>query len=348
MTRAPLAFFWGDDELGVDRAVDGFAAAVAGEDGPPPERWDLHVETGSPDRQLGDLLERVATPVMFGGGTLAVVTNLAPLVRSTAGRDAVVSLLDAVAPGNALAFAEVGDSGRKDAPHKSIADAVAARGGEVRQFRAPRGEALTGWIEQEARQRQMRLASGAATELATRIGAAVREGDADRRGQTRLAVMELDKLQLYRPDSPVSAEDVKALVPEAIPTSIWEFTDAVGRRDVARAGLLFERMAATTPEPVVIAVLHRRVRELLELADRLDAGESLLAAARAMKIGNEFRAKTLALQAKAWTVAQLEAALDALLELDAMVKGAPGSESDESQRRLAFTLWIVERVGRPD
>ena len=38
--------------------------------------------------------------------------------------------------------------------------------------------------------------------------------------------------------------------------------------------------------------------------------------------------------------------LDGLLELDAMVKGAPGSIADPAQRRLAFVLWVADRVGR--
>jgi DNA polymerase III delta subunit len=283
---------------------------------------------------------------MFGGGTLAVVTNLAPLVRSGEGRTAVLRTLDAVAPGNAVAFVEVGDSSRKDPPHRAVADAVAAHGGEVRQFKAPRADSLAGWVEREAGDRGVQLAPGAAKELASRVGGFVREGDAERRAQTRLAAMELDKLALYRPGVAVSIEDVRSLVPEAIPTSVWEFTDAIGKRDATRAAFLLERLLETTAEPLVIAVIYRRIRELLEIADRIAARESLATLARAMKIGNEFRAQTLVEQARRWTVEELSAALDGLLELDAMVKGAPGSEADEAQRRLAFAVWVFDRVGR--
>ena len=60
------------------------------------------------------------------------------------------------------------------------------------------------------------------------------------------------------------------------------------------------------------------------MGDRLAAGERLPAAAKAMGIASEYRAQTLAAQARGWTVPELTAALDGLLELDAMVKGAPG------------------------
>jgi hypothetical protein len=29
-----------------------------------------------------------------------------------------------------------------------------------------------------------------------------------------------------------------------------------------------------------------------------------------------------------------------------MVKGVPGSEADDAQRRLAFLLWVRDHVGR--
>ena len=45
---------------------------------------------------------------------------------------------------------------------------------------------------------------------------------------TRIASMELDKLALYRAGAQVTADDVRALVAEAVPGSIWAFTDAIG------------------------------------------------------------------------------------------------------------------------
>jgi len=117
-------------------------------------------------------------------------------------------------------------------------------------------------------------------------------------------------------------------------------------RRVARASEMLDRLLDTTAEPVILNVLHRRIRELLEVADRVAAGEALPAIGRTMKISSEFRMRNLAAQARAWTVADLHAALDGLLELDAMVKGAPGSTADPAQRRLAFLLWVAERVGR--
>ena len=137
-----------------------------------------------------------------------------------------------------------------------------------------------------------------------------------------------------RPGSPRWSLTSSRSTAEAVPGSVWAFTDAIGERRGQAALDLLERLQADTPEPVLLAVLHRRVRELLELGDRLAAGERLSAAAKAMGIASEYRAQTLATQAKAWTTDELTVALDGLVELDAMVKGAPGAGQDEAQRSV--------------
>jgi DNA polymerase III delta subunit len=157
--------------------------------------------------------------------------------------------------------------------------------------------------------------------------------------------MELDKLALYRGTAAITPDDVRALVAEAVPGSVWAFTDAVGERRVDRALELLERLLEATPEPVLLAVLHRRIRELLELGDRIAAGERLATIGKAMAITSEFRLRTLSGQARGWTTSELTAALDGLVELDAMVKGVPGEERDQAQRRLAFSLWVMDHAG---
>jgi DNA polymerase III delta subunit len=346
MTTSPLAYVWGDDDLGLGRAVDRLAAALAAAGGSPLERWDLRGEMANATAQLATLQERIATPVMFGGGTLAVVTNVGALMRTTIGRDAMLGAVELLAPGNALIVVDVTKSGTKKPSQKRLSDAIATAGGTVKDFQSPKGNGLTGWVEREARERGMDLAPGAAREIAQRVGGFVQENDATRQFQTRNASMELDKLALYRATSLISVEDVRALVPEALPGTIWGFVDAVGGRDTAQALVLLERLLESTAEPVLVVVLYRRVRELLELGDRLGRGANLATAARAMGINSEYRAGTLAAQARNWTTDELAEALDGLVELDALIKGAPGTSADAAQRRLAFTLWVMDHTTR--
>jgi DNA polymerase III delta subunit len=341
---APLAYYWGDDAYGLDAAVEALRNDRGRFPDGPPERWRPEAERTAEGRLLGEIHERLATGSMFGGGSLVIIRGAGALVRSNEQRDQLLGAMDSLAPGNGLVVVEETDSGVKDPPSKALSDAIRARGGEVRPFVAPRQDALAAWIEQRARERQIRLAGGVARELATRVGGFVREGDVERQQQGRVAVMELEKLALrHADDAPVTVEDVQALVPEAVPGSIWAFVDAVGMRQRVRALELLERLIEDKPAPVLLAVLHRRIRELVEVQDRLERGESPGSLVRSMRLV-PFRAETLARQARAWTAPELDAALNGLVDLDAQVKGVGGRASTDARDRLAFDLWITERV----
>ena len=343
---APLLYVWGDDELLAERLVARFAGRLGAEAGTPLDRWDIRVDATSAAADAGRLYERLATPPMFGGGTLAVVTDPGALVKRNDTRDRVVETIGVMAPGHALVFVEAARSNAKGPGIRRLADPVKAAGGTIASAMAPRPTALAAWITDEARDRDLSLATGAARELADRLGARVTEGDVDRRYLSRVALGELDKLELRHAmdEGSVTPEDVRALVAETTPASVWALGDAVGERRADAATATLERLLETTPEPVILAVLHRRIVELLAIGDRMTGGLNVPEAARAMGITNEFRAKTLAGQARRWTAAELTEALAGLVTLDATVKGAPGYESDAAQRRLAFVLWIRDHV----
>jgi DNA polymerase III delta subunit len=345
MTTSPLLYIWGDDDLAAGRIVERWAAVLAAEGGAPLERWDLRGELSGVQSQLAALQERISTPVMFGGGTLAVVTNVGPLLRAAGGREMILAAVGLLAGGNALAILDVGRSGLKGPPQKRLADVIAAAKGTIREVQSPKSGGLANWIDREARDRGLTLAPDAAKALADRVGGAEGHNDADRAFQTRTASMELDKLELYRGSEPIRGEDVRALVPEAVPSTVWGFVDAVAERKTDQALGLLDRMYPGTAEPVLVVVLYRRLRDLLELLDRLAPGVKLAVAAKPLGITSDYRAGILAAQARAWTTAELTDALSGILELDAMVKGAPGTSADAAQRRLAFTLWVVDHVG---
>ena len=335
-----IAYFRGDDGYTMDAAVMALARRLEAESGTPPDRWRANgVET-----DVASIGMRVATAPLFGGGTVAVIVDPAPLLRSKADREAMERAIGNVAPGNALVFIEQGDAGaRRPAALQGLETAVLKAGGDAKAFKAPREGQLAAWIEARASERSMTLGPGAAKELARRVGGFVREGDVDRQRQGALAVGELEKLALYRPFDPVTEADVRSLVAEVVPDSTWAFLDAVAERKPAVAGPLLDRLLETTPEPVVLVQLHRRIRELLEVADHLAGGATAGSLVRTLGM-KPFRVEKLVGQARRWTLAELDDALEGLLDLDAMVKGAPDSAATDAQRRLAFSLWIRERV----
>jgi DNA polymerase-3 subunit delta len=341
MTPSALAYFYGDDAYGIARAADAVYERLVGET-PGLERWRTSGETTT----VGRISERVATASLFGGGELVIVADPGTLLRSRDDRDALIGAIGNVAPGNGLVFAETSDgSGRRAAALLAIEKAVRDAGGEVRELKAPKEGQLANWIEQRATERAIKLGPGAARELATRVGGFVREGDVDRRGQGSLAVAELEKLALYRPEGPVSIDDVRQLVAEVVPGSAWAFLDAVGQRRIATAVDLLDRLLESTPELVILAQLHRRIREIIEVADHLASGATPGSLVRTLGL-KPFRAEKLVEQARAWSQSDLDEALLSLVELDATVRGAPGTPVGDAQRRLAFVMWLGEKVGR--
>jgi len=337
--RAPLGYFWGDDGYGMEAA-----AAALGRDtaagGQPLTPWHVSGTT----TRVAEIAERVATATLFGGGALVVVEDPSPLLRARADRDALTATLGAVAPGNALVFLEPGDgSGRRAKSLEELAAAVAAMGGLVRQLMAPKEGAMARWISERAVERRIAIEPSAAELLARRVGGFVREGDVDRRRQGQLAVGELEKLALYRLDAPIRREDVEALVTDAIPGSTWALLDAVGSRRTREATDLLDRVLDAAAEPLVLSVLHRRVRDLVSVLDAQLRGESVQETARTMKL-KQYPAEKLWEQARGWRPDELDAALDGLLDLDATLKGEAAAGA--RRRRLAFLLWIAEYVAR--
>jgi DNA polymerase III delta subunit len=338
-----IAYYRGDDGWALERAATLIARRIEQETGARPERW----RTTGAETSASAIGERVATSPLFGGGTVAIVVDPSPLLRAKAEREALERALADVAPGNALVFLEQGDAGnRRSAALQGLEGSVLRAGGEAREFKAPRAGQLAGWIVARATERGMTLEPAAAKELARRVGGFVSDGDVDRQRMGQLAVAELDKLALYRQAAPVREEDVRALVPEAVPDSTWALLDAVAERRAAVAGPALDRLLETTPEPVLTVQLHRRLRELLIAADLVARRAKPAEIVKAIG-GHPYRAQKLAEQARAWTPAELEDALEGVQDLDAMVKGVPGYGSSDRQRRLAFALWIEERVA-PD
>ncbi len=339
--RPQVLYLWGDDEWTMDRVVASVAEELARDTGALPERWREEGKAVTADVIAG----RVAMAPMFGGGTVAVVANPSPLVRSREAREGLGRAIASVAPGNALIFLEFDGSGGRKRPKSllDLADEVVRAGGTVRPCRAPSASELPAWIGGRAAAIGVRLGPDAAMEIAKRIGGRVGQTDVDRSQVSSMAVGELEKLALYRGAEPVTVDDVQALVPETVPSSLWALTDAVALRQAEFAGPALDQALEAQPEPVIVTLVHRRLRELLIAADARAAGARPPEIVR-MVGGNPGVAQHRVDQSARWTVPELEAALDGLLDLDRMAKRAGAGAGTDGQRRMAWIAWVAERV----
>lgn len=340
MVSVPIVWYYrGGDGFALDKAVIDLARDLEKATGAPPERW----RTTGAETSVDIVAERVATAPMFGGGTVAVIVDPGPLVRSKESREALERTLRNVAPGNALVLIEQGDEKKRAAMLVNLEAAVIKAGGGVKVCAAPRSGELAGWLGNLARERGLSLERDAAAELARRVGGFVTQGDVDRQRQGAMAAAELEKLAIYRGRDPITRIDVEALVPEVIPDSTWAMLDAIAERNTRVAGPALDRLLETTPLPVVIVQLHRRLRELLLAADLQVTGASNADLVKAIG-GHPYRVEQIASKARLWTVDELVDALEGVLYLDAAFKGAGDVAASEAQGRLMFALWMQSRV----
>jgi DNA polymerase III delta subunit len=346
-----IGFYDGDDAYGIERAALALGERATGPDGTPLRVVRVHGavrRAADAEARLAAIAEGVATASLFGGGTLVVVTDVPTLVRSAGATAALVETVGLVAPGNALALlAQSGDRGKGGSSVDPVRKAVAAAGGEVRTCRAPDQRTFVAWVTGVAAELGVRIEGPAAQELARRVGALEPGSDVDRRELAATAVAELRKLQLYRPDRAATIADVRAVVAERTPASLFRLVDAVAERRPGEAIGLLERSFEAVAGPVLVVRLHRRLRDLAIAADLAGAGAKPPSVGEALGIdmrrsSAEWQVGRVLEQSRRWTGPELAAALDGLLAVDARMKGE--RSAGERAQRLELTLWIAERV----
>jgi DNA polymerase-3 subunit delta len=358
---APLAYLWGEDAFGIERALLAFAARLAPA-GEPLETWRVSLDDDVPDadaasasvanrrsRTLHAIEQHLATAPLFGGGTLVILRQPAALLAEAGARERLLRTVRSVPPGNALCVIDLVASGARGPAAKGVLrDAVADAGGFVAEFQVPASGRLEAWLVERARELGIGLEPAAARLLAERVGGHVRESDVDRRRRTELANAELEKLALYRPGGSVSAADVEALVSEAIPGSTWAFLDAVGSRAGGAASEIAERLHGEgAPMPLLVAQIHRRLRDLILVREHLESGSRPQQVVRELGL-QPYRAQKLTEQAGRWSLPDLERALDDLLGLDLRSKGISldGStpQMSDAITGLALQAWLASHA----
>jgi DNA polymerase III delta subunit len=143
---------------------------------------------------------------------------------------------------------------KADAPAQvDLTGAVVAAGGAVERIERLWPDRVPAWIAARAGLKGVRLEPAAVSELASAVGP-----DTDRIEQ------ELAKLATYAKGEPVTAANVRALVPGAIETEVFDLTRAVVRRDERSAVAVLERLLDEGNVPQqILALLLWQFRILL-------------------------------------------------------------------------------------
>ena len=206
-------------------------------------------------------------------------------------------------------------------------------------------------VENEAANKEIILARGAAIHLVQRCG-------------TDIAALlsELEKCSLRAGlGQPVTAAVIDEMTKRTLHETVFDLTDSIGARQGAKAlSSLQDLLGAGEPPELIMSLIVRHLRQLLQARSLLDAGLSLDGSA-ARRISPQLMAQlpagrdnlATALQSQSWmggrlnnqarhfSTAQLARALELAFEADLQSKGIEGNGGFETKDESRASLEIL-------
>jgi DNA polymerase III subunit delta len=192
-----------------------------------------------------------------------------------------------------------------------LAAAVNKAGGDVVAETALKPRELPRWVVAEGERLGIKLEGAAAKALVAQVG--------DR--QQRL-LRELEKLALEHGEgATIGVEEVEGGAALSAERQVWGLVDALVGRDRAHATRAFlELRAQGETLPRLIPLMARRIRDVLAIAARLEAGESPAQVKGSLKM-SPWAADRRIKEARATDVEALQRALEELAELELASRG---------------------------
>jgi DNA polymerase-3 subunit delta len=260
----------------------------------------------------------------FAMGRRFVVVDGAERYKEAEVREHLVGILGALPPETTVAF-----FGREEGRFKVVqplVDAVQAAGGAVAVERALKAKELPRWLQGEARRLGFELDGAGAQALVARVG----------ERQQRL-LREVEKLAIeHGPGARLGLDEVEASTARSSERQVWGLVDALVAGDAAPATrALLELQAQGESVARLAPLLARRVRDVLGIAVRLEAGEAPAQVKASIK-GSPWAADRRIAEARRSDSARLRAALEALADLELATHGASElSDRTEAVRTIA-------------
>ncbi|MEA2384140.1 MAG: polymerase subunit delta [Solirubrobacteraceae bacterium] len=202
------------------------------------------------------------------------------------------------------------EEGRAKAPAK-LGPAVKKAGGDVDAETALKPRELPRWVAAEADRLGLKLEGAAAKALIARVG----------ERQQRL-LRELEKLALEHGEgATIGVEEVEGAAAASAERQVWALVDALVARDRSHATRAFlELRAQGETLPRLVPLVARRVRDVLAIAARLDAGESPAQVKGSLRM-SPWAADQRIKEARATDVDALQRTLEQLAELELSSRG---------------------------
>ena len=203
--------------------------------------------------------------------------------------------------------------------------AVEDKNAHVKEFSAPSEKTLPKWIQERVKKNGGAIEADAVNELVVHVG-----------NDLRLLDNEIEKLLTFRANQTIRAADVRTLVASVTESNIFDLVDALGQRETSRAlKLLHDQLDHSAAPIYLLSMITRQFRLLLQLRDLAARGKTADQAAAQLKM-HPFVAKKTWAQALHFTLPQLEAIYQKLLDADIAIK------TGRNEPVLALDLLVVE------
>ncbi len=238
----------------------------------------------------------------------------------------IVPALAAMDPATTIAFFGRHD-GKVNTP-AALVDAVKKQGGVVGEEAMLKAKDLPRWVSGEAVKLGLTLDNAGARALVDAVG----------QRQQRL-LRELEKLAIeHGSGARLGEEEVTAVAAPSAERQVWGLIDALVAREHARATRAFLELREQGESlPRLVPLMARRVREVLAVAMRLEAGESPSQVKAALKMA-PWAADRRIKEARAIDADTLRAAVEALAELELAARGMSDVSEDTAALR---TLAVI-------
>ncbi|HET9110160.1 MAG TPA: DNA polymerase III subunit delta [Ktedonobacterales bacterium] len=185
--------------------------------------------------------------------------------------------------------------------------------GQSRVFNLPKGAQLEQWVARHAQANGASIAADAVKLLIELVGA----------DSLRALDSEIEKLCIYvGRDGRIGVQQVRELTIAMSESSIFDLTDALARRDHARALVLLHELLAGGAAPLaIVGLTAAQTRTLIQVKALSERGMRAPQIAQTASLAPFVVDKSLPL-ARTFTFAQLEAAHRSLLEVDVALKSS--------------------------
>jgi len=185
--------------------------------------------------------------------------------------------------------------------------------GEIMEFCAPKRQEWPAWVQSELKAREKSMDTQVISLFIEWTG-----------HHTGVLCQELDKLVIFVGErKKITADDIKAITPQSIETSIFDLLDAVASRSASKALQALRDVLRKEPALKVLALLVRQVRLLLG-CDALRRRGGNVAEAPAALGFSPYEAQKVWQQAARLSTKQLSKALSECLNTDLALKTGGG------------------------